>query len=88
MWRGVVIASLWFAVVFALNWPALSQAFQLAQNMPHDSQAAMEAFNNAVKNAGNANATLTANVLQAILKPLLGIAFVLLFLESNMAAEE
>jgi hypothetical protein len=47
-----------------------------------------EAVNEALKNASAASSTFAANILQAILKPLLGIAFVLLFLDSKMAAEE
>ena len=88
MWRGVFIASLWFVVVLALNWPIVSQSFQTALAMPHDPQAAMEAFRTTARGSSAAGSTFAANVLQAILKPLLGIAFVLLFLDTNMAAGE
>jgi hypothetical protein len=87
MWRGVIIASVWFAVVFALNWPAISQSFQLAITLPHDPQMAMHAISDAAKNSGNSNSAFVASLLQAILKPLLGIAFVLLFLNSNAPTE-
>ncbi|MFL6514640.1 MAG: DUF4339 domain-containing protein [Chthoniobacterales bacterium] len=87
MYRGVIIASIWFAVVFALNWPAVSQSFQLAFTLPHDPQMAMQAISNAAKSSGNTNSAFAASLLQAILKPLLGIAFVLLFLNSNRPAE-
>jgi hypothetical protein len=88
MWRGVFIASIWFAVVFALNWPAIAESFQLAVTLPHDPQMAMQAISNAAKTSGNTNSAFVANMLQAILKPLLGIAFVLLFLNSNAPTEQ
>ncbi|HJT79705.1 MAG TPA: DUF4339 domain-containing protein [Chthoniobacterales bacterium] len=87
MWRGALIALLWFAVVLALNWPAVSQMF-IAINSTTDPQKLPEAISAAVKNAGAAGSTFAANILQAILKPLLGIAFVLLFLDSKLATEE
>jgi hypothetical protein len=87
MWRGVFIASLWFAVVMALNWPFISQFFRAIWSTS-DPQKMMELMLNNAKNSGTAGSTFAAGVLQAILKPLLGIAFVLLFLDSRLAGEE
>ena len=85
MWRGVFIASIWFAVVLALNWPFVSEVFRIAWHA-NDPKTMMDAWSNITKNAGLAGSAFAANVLQAILKPLLGIAFVLLFLDCNLAA--
>jgi uncharacterized protein DUF4339 len=79
MWRGVFIASLWFAVVLALNWPFVSQVFALAATTP-DVHKLMPAFEELARTA---KPSLAAEILQAVLQPLLGIAFVLLFLNSN-----
>lgn len=92
-WRGVFIASLWFAVVLALNWPFVSQFFRAVWNTAaisniSDPQKFMEAVLNGMKNSGAAGSTFAAGVMQGILKPLLGIAFVLLFLDSNLADPE
>jgi hypothetical protein len=88
LWRGVFIASAWFAIVVALNWPFVSQFFRMISNnaiwTTSDPQKLMETMVNSMKNSGAASATLAAGALQAILKPLLGIAFVLLFLDSNL----
>ena len=86
MWRGVFIVSLWFVLVLALNWPTVYQFFRAIWGST-DPQMLMEALKNSAKNSGAAG-TFGASVLQAILKPLLGIAFVLLFLDSNVAAGE
>ena len=87
MWRGVFIAFLWFAIVLVLNWPAMSHLFAAVTGTT-DPQKLPEAVSEAVKNASAAGSGVAANIVQAILKPLLGIAFVLLFLDSKMASEE
>jgi hypothetical protein len=85
LWRGIFISSLWFGLVLALNWPSVWQMFR-ALSTATDPQTLMETLSNAAKTSGAANSSFAAAVLQAILKPLLGIAFVLLFLDSRMAA--
>ncbi|HEY4284550.1 MAG TPA: GYF domain-containing protein [Chthoniobacterales bacterium] len=91
MWRGVFIYSLWCGLILALNWPLVSQFFHVISSINisgiTDSQKLLETIQNDMKNSGVAG-TFAANVLQAILKPLLGIAFVLLFLDSNSMATE
>jgi hypothetical protein len=86
MWRGVFIASAWFALVLAVNWPMIWDMFRPILHTT-DLNALVEAFRNNVKNAGPAS-SFAPTLLQAILKPLLGIAFVLLFLNSNVPPEE
>jgi hypothetical protein len=92
MWRGVFIASFWGLLVLTLNWPLVSQFFHLIWSIPTmgitDPHKLMEAIQNGMKNSGAAGSTFAAGVLQAILTPLQGIAFVLLFLDSNVAAGE
>jgi hypothetical protein len=87
MWRGVFIASAWFALVIAVNWPMI---WQMSRPLLHttDPQALIDAIRNNAKNAGATTSSFVPMLLQAILKPLLGIAFVLLFLKSNAPAEE
>jgi hypothetical protein len=87
MWRGIFITSLWFGLVLALNWPSVSQFFHDISGVT-DPQKLLETIQTSLKNSGAASSTFAASVLQAILKPLLGIAFVLLFLDSNVAAGE
>ena len=87
LWRGVFIASLWFAIVLSLNWPFVSNFFRLIWNTS-DPQKLMEAVLNSTKNSNTGGSTFAVGALQAILKPLLGIAFVLLFLDSNLADHE
>jgi ABC-type Fe3+ transport system permease subunit len=84
LWRGVFIASLWFAAVLVLNWPFVASFFRTVWNTS-DPHKLVEAVLNSTKNSNTAGSTFAAGILQAILKPLLGIAFVLLFLDSNLA---
>jgi GYF domain 2 len=82
LWRGVFIASLWFALVLALNWPTVSHFFRTVLTTT-DPQMLLETFKTGAKTSDQTGFAFAANLLQAILKPLLGIAFVLLFLHSN-----
>jgi hypothetical protein len=92
MWRGVFIASLWFALVLVLYWPFISQFFRTITNSAiwtiSDPQKMTEAVMNQMKASGEAGSTLAAGILKEILKPLLGIAFVLLFLDCNLTADD
>jgi hypothetical protein len=83
MWRGIFIISLWSVVLIVLNWPTFAQFTHAVLANTGDAHKIVEAFSTA---AQHANPSLAAYVLQEILKPLLGIAFVLLFLDSNVAA--
>lgn len=83
MWRGIFIASLWFALVLALNWPAISAFYQTslgAMTSSTDPQVIVEQLSKTAQATGDGTAFLTG-LIQAIFKPLLGIAFVLLYLD-------
>ncbi|HEX8489740.1 MAG TPA: GYF domain-containing protein, partial [Chthoniobacterales bacterium] len=85
LWRGAVLASLWCLVVILVNidpiWQLLRVYFhQLA--IQADPQAMAQAFSNAKPQSGGA-INYTLGVIQIILRPLLGIAFVVLYFESN-----
>lgn len=88
MWRGVFIASLWFLIVVGINWPviapALSWYFQTIATAT-DPQAVIDTLKNSAKSSGPPN--LTIAIVQAILRPLLGIAFVLLYLDGKIDNE-
>jgi len=92
LWRGVFIVSLWSALVIVLQWSFISQLFGLwVSQLSHaaasgsDPQKMAESFFEAAKNI---RPSFAAGVLQEVLKPLLGIAFVLLFLDSNLTRED
>jgi len=93
VWRGVFIVSIWSALLMILYWPFMSQLFWLWKSLVlpaagtsgSDPQKMAESFLEAAKNI---RPSFAAGVLGAVLKPLLGIAFVLLFLDSNLAHED
>ena len=86
-WRGVFIASLWFAFVLAVaivqEWSALRDYFnQLA--MTQDPQVLLQKFTAAQQTArGFDLVRFELGILQRILQPLLGIAFVVVFLDNR-----
>jgi hypothetical protein len=92
LWRGVFIATLWFALVLVLYWPLVSQSFQTMTDSSiwsiSDPQKLAETITGRMKNSSEAGSTLAAGILKSILKPLLGIAFVLLFLDCNLPASD
>jgi hypothetical protein len=85
LWRGAVLASLWCAVVLLVN---IDAEWQLLQTYFHqlsiqaDPQAMMQALSNAKPQTGGAFNFALA-LLQIVLRPLLGISFVVLYYESN-----
>lgn len=85
LWRGAVLASLWCLVVILVNidpiWQMLQVYFhQLA--IDADPQAMVQALSNAKPHTGGA-LNYTLGLLQIVLRPLLGISFVVLYFESN-----
>jgi hypothetical protein len=87
MWRGVLIASAWFALVLVLNWPIVWHFFGTIWGAS-DPQKLVEMLRAGTQNGGGATPGIAATVVQAILKPLLGIAFVLLFLDSKLRLDQ
>jgi hypothetical protein len=90
MWRAVFISSIWFAVVLAITlgpqWTTLQHYFnQLATTQ--DPQALLQQLTEAQKAHGFDIYSFVLGILQKILQPLLGIAFVVLYLDSKIRSE-
>jgi magnesium-transporting ATPase (P-type) len=81
MWRGVFIASLWFAFVMACNWPFLRDYFRMVTTTT-DPQALLEKMRKMSTNPPT-NLSIALGYVQSILRPLLGIGFVLLYFDSK-----
>jgi hypothetical protein len=89
-WRGIFIASLWFAFVLAIaflqEWPVLQDYFHTVMTTP-DPQLLMQKLTAAQRAHGFDFALFGLNLLQRIFQPLLGIAFVVLYLDSKSDSE-
>jgi hypothetical protein len=89
LWRGVFLASLWFALVLALNagpaWSAMQHYFQ-ALATTQDPQKLLQSLN--ASSPGFDLTHFALALVQAVLRPLLGIAFALLYFNSRSAVEE
>jgi hypothetical protein len=82
LWRGAVIASLWCAIVLALNWPAL-QSYLQTMMTTSDLQALVDKLR-AMSQTPPAPGAFWIGLAQAALRPLLGIGFVLLYFDSKI----
>jgi len=90
MWRAVFISSIWFAFVLAITlgpqWTTLQHYFnQLATTQ--DPQALLQQLTEAQKAHGFDIYSFVLGILQKILQPLLGIGFVVLYLDSKIRSE-
>lgn len=89
MWRGVFIASIWFAFVLVLNigseWQSIQRYFH-ELTMVQDPQALLQTLTTSSKSEPFNSFGFTLGLLQTVLRPLLGIAFVLLYFESKSAS--
>jgi hypothetical protein len=90
MWRAVFISSIWFALVLAITlgpqWTTLQHYFnQLATTQ--DPQALLQQLTEAQKAHGFDIYSFVLGILQKILQPLLGIAFVVLYLDGKIRSE-
>jgi len=89
LWQGAFIASLWSVLAIGLmlgaEWTTITGYFRTVTTT-HDPQAILQAMTAASKPAGLALLPLLFSVLGAILRPLLGIAFVLVYLHSQNAS--
>lgn len=94
LWRGAFIVSIWFAVVIALTivamWPRLTAQWPLYRDLfnqlsvASDPQVVLQKMMASMPKDQPASFTeLGLTVLQRILQPVLGIAFVLLYLDSK-----
>jgi hypothetical protein len=91
LWRGAFIASIWFAFVLVLevlvSWPTLRHSFQLLMTTP-DPQALVDAIKADSASHGLSFPHLLAALIQSVLRPILGIAFVLLYLDARTDLSE
>jgi hypothetical protein len=83
-WQGAVLVSLWFVIALAFinksEWGMLSEYFR-ALSTTHDPEAILQSMSAAAKPAGLAIVPFLLGLVQAILRPLLGIGFALLYLD-------
>jgi len=90
MWRGVFIASIWFAFVFAINigseWHTIQHYFH-ELTTSQDPQALIQALTTTSKSQAFNLVGFSLGLVQTLLRPLLGIAFVLLYFESKIDIE-
>jgi hypothetical protein len=90
LWRGAFIVSIWFAFVLAITlgpeWSTFRHYFS-ELTTTQDPQALLQQFSTAQQARGFETARFALNLLQRILQPLLGIAFVLLYLNSKIQVE-
>jgi uncharacterized protein DUF4339 len=88
LWRGVLLASLWFTVVLVLSagqvWSALELYFREMATAT-DPQALLQSMSEHAKAAGFNWVNFSLWLVQSVLRPLLGIAFVLLFFDSKQS---
>jgi hypothetical protein len=86
LWRGAFIASIWFAFVLAITlgaqWATLQQYFnQLLTTQ--DPQALLQHMTEAQQASGFDISAFALGVVEKIFQPLVGIAFVVLYLDSK-----
>jgi hypothetical protein len=87
LWRGAFIASIWFAFVLAITlvaqWGTLEQYFnQLLTTQ--DPQALLQQMTEAQKASGFNISAFASGIVEKILQPLVGIAFVILYLDNKL----
>jgi len=89
LWRGVLIASIWFAFVLVLQigaeWHTIQQYFH-ELTTTQDPQALLQKLTESQRARGFDLLSFSLNLLQRILQPLLGIAFVVLYFDSKAVA--
>ncbi len=82
LWQGVVVAGLWCLFVLALSLPTLLPAFRIYFHVAattSDPQELYKALSALPKTHGIDRLSFALSLLDAMLRPLLGIAFVLIF---------
>ncbi len=91
LWRGAFIASLWFAfvlvVTLASEWTTLHHYFSQVVTT-QDPQKLLQQLTEAQQARGFDISAFALNLLQRILQPLLGIAFVVLYLDCKIRREK
>ena len=86
LWRGILIASLWFAFVLAIalvsEWTTLQHSLNELMTT-QDPQTLLQKLTEAQQAHGFDVLTFALGILQKILQPLIGIAFVLIYIDSR-----
>ncbi|OLD87553.1 MAG: hypothetical protein AUG81_08930 [Verrucomicrobia bacterium 13_1_20CM_4_54_11] len=86
LWRGVFIASLWFALVLAIalvsEWTTLQHSLNELMTI-QDPQTLLQKLTEAQQAHGFDVLSFALGIVQKILQPLIGIAFVLLYFDSR-----
>jgi len=86
LWRGILIASLWFAFVLAIalvsEWTTLQHSLNELMTT-QDPQTLLQKLTEAQQAHGFDVLSFALGILQKILQPLIGIAFVLLYIDSR-----
>ena len=86
LWRGTLIVSIWFAFSAMLelwgSWSAIRHSFELLMTTP-DPQALLTAMTAESTSTGLDLPRLCLGLVQSILRPILGIAFVLLYFDAR-----
>src|SRR6516164_916239 len=87
LWRGAFIASIWFAVVLAITlgaqWGTLHQYFNQLMTAK-DPQALLQQITETQQASGFNVAAFILGTVEKVLQPLVGIAFVVLYLDSKL----
>ncbi|HEY4638418.1 MAG TPA: GYF domain-containing protein [Candidatus Udaeobacter sp.] len=87
LWRGAFIASIWFAVVLAITlgaqWGTLHQYLNQLMTT-QDPQALLQQMTEAQKASGFNIAAFGLSILEKVLQPLVGIAFVVVYLDTKL----
>jgi hypothetical protein len=87
LWRGAFIASIWFAVVLAITlgaqWGTLHQYLNQLMTT-QDPQALLQQMTEAQKASGFNIAAFGLSVVEKVLQPLVGIAFVVVYLDTKL----
>ena len=87
LWRGAFISSIWFAVVLAITlgaqWGTLHQYLNQLMTT-QDPQALLQQMTEAQKASGFNIAAFALSVVEKVLQPLVGIAFVVIYLDSKL----
>ena len=87
LWRGAFISSIWFAVVLAITlgaqWGTLHQYLNQVMTT-QDPQALLQQMTEAQKASGFNIAAFALSVVEKVLQPLVGIAFVVIYLDSKL----
>jgi hypothetical protein len=90
LWRGAFIASLWFAfvlvVTLASEWTTLHHYFSQVVTT-QDPQKLLQQLTEGQQARGFDISAFALNLLQRILQPLLGIAFIVLYLDCKIHRE-